>query len=546
MDSRIKQALRQRLLFRTAFLKTVNTAADRTSPDIVSSLWSATLKLLPGIKAERELGKPVPESFSAKLQRKLASTVPPRPLVSVPFEDAYAHLERLCKDGLDLTEITDFHNSHNLMVCVYIYPISVSADMLLQTFVLLFQTRKPQPSVYIRTLLQHYLFGEMVVLGKLSIRHVLDSDLQSVTLPASRLLDATYDEVEVPTDPRHKISSLMESYRYRAAQSYLDIFRTLCQNRCRIRRTLAHTIADWDSLQLETEDLDVELRPLSGEKPMVSPGFGPLPIFAFPLSSWCYYYKLRQMMWFTQMGFELDVYAADERAGMYWTLHYLAQACTRHLQRISLFLTRDHAALRKDRRAENYRLRDAEYSSAISYVALATAQAAGTQALAQALCFLYTALARYALIPQTPHPYATDAIRYEQRMKPFLAISLPEPCPFDMFQRAVEMPHESAAGLLAWAARAVAQARKEFEGLGRLDAGTARCEGSWCEGAWRKDVKDEMKSCVAAGVAVATVKGAVEAAEKAGEKELKVKVECLPSEKGYHDWWAVPKVTPVK
>jgi hypothetical protein len=124
VDLRIKEALLQRLSFRGALLRTVATVDDRTSPVLLSSVWSATLQLLPGIKSEREMAKPVPESFSVKLQRKLASTVPPRPVVSVAFEDAYEHLERVCKDGLLVTEVLDFHDSHSLMVI-----LSLSASL---------------------------------------------------------------------------------------------------------------------------------------------------------------------------------------------------------------------------------------------------------------------------------------------------------------------------------------------------------------------------------------------------------------------------------
>jgi hypothetical protein len=63
-----------------------------------------------------ELSKPIPESFSTKLQRKLGSTVPPRPVVDVAFDAAYKHLEQLCRDGQILTEVLDYHDSHSLMV----------------------------------------------------------------------------------------------------------------------------------------------------------------------------------------------------------------------------------------------------------------------------------------------------------------------------------------------------------------------------------------------------------------------------------------------
>ena len=37
-----------------------------------------------------------------------------------------------------------------------------------------------------------------------------------------------------------------------------------------------------------------------------------------PLSQWALHQKLRIMQWIVQTGFELDIYQADEMAGMYW------------------------------------------------------------------------------------------------------------------------------------------------------------------------------------------------------------------------------------
>src|SRR5271168_5383200 len=153
-----------------------------------------------------------------------------------------------------------------------------------QTFVFLFQARKPQPSVYVRTLLQHYLFGDMVILGTMPIRQVLDDDLASTVLPASKLLDRENDKVELPHDPRFNMAMRMETFRSRAAGSYLDILRTICQNRCRIRRTLCHTIADWDNLQLDAEEIDQELLQFTKEEPIMDPTISNDPIYSFPLS----------------------------------------------------------------------------------------------------------------------------------------------------------------------------------------------------------------------------------------------------------------------
>lgn len=116
IDPRLRKALAARLGFRSAFLSTVGTVEDRSIPFELKKTWTASLQSLPGIKSELQLARQVPEAFSAKLQRKHASSVPPRPVVTVAFEDAYQHLERLCNDGLIVTEVLNFHDSHSLMV----------------------------------------------------------------------------------------------------------------------------------------------------------------------------------------------------------------------------------------------------------------------------------------------------------------------------------------------------------------------------------------------------------------------------------------------
>lgn len=69
---------------------------------------------------------------------------------------------------------------------------------------------------------------------------------------------------------------------------------------------------------LQAEALDTELREFTGEEPIQEEQNAAEAVWSFPLSSWAYYHKLRQMEWIVQLGFELDIYQADELAGMYW------------------------------------------------------------------------------------------------------------------------------------------------------------------------------------------------------------------------------------
>lgn len=518
----IKDALFSRLLFRARFLRIVEVAASRTAPG-VKEMWTELQSSLPQIISSTNLGKPVPDSFSVKVQRKLASTVPPRPIVIVSQEGAFAHLERLCRDAAAALDVFEYYDSHSLF-----------------TFVSLFQARKPQPSVYVRTLLQHYLFGDMIILGTMSIRQVLDEDIANFVLPASKLLDRNNDEVEVPTDPRFIAAEKMEIFRSRAAGTYLDILRTMCQNRCRIRRTLCHTIVDWDNLQLDAEDLDQQLREFTQEEPILDRNISNEPIYAFPLSSWAYFYKLRQMEWIVQMGFELELYQPDELAAMYWYVQYLSRTRLRHLERIRTFVTRSTSTSAS-------RLKDIgtagglECANAQAYNNLSTLEASANSAFADALSCLYTVLDRLGLLSKLPQPYSDDHMRYEVRMKPFLGIGLPELVPFPELTQLVTQSNENTLDILEFAAESTAAAKRALEGLAKLNAEQGFCRGS--HGSWVVEVKNALKACILANITIVTVRRAVEAAGDEGKVKLKAEIPG-PSAR-YHDWWIVPKVVPV-
>ena len=117
----IKDALYSRLQFRAKFLRIVDVAVSRTALGI-KEMWTELQSSLPQIIYSAKLGKPVPDSFSVKVQRKLASTVPPRPIVEVSQDRAFEHLERLCRDAAVAVDVLEYHGSHSLFVCTRFIP----------------------------------------------------------------------------------------------------------------------------------------------------------------------------------------------------------------------------------------------------------------------------------------------------------------------------------------------------------------------------------------------------------------------------------------
>ncbi|KAF4969375.1 hypothetical protein FZEAL_10235 [Fusarium zealandicum] len=525
VSDEIRQALDRRLELRSLFLDATQSPQHVKEPEVARKPWAEAFGILADIKSSHSLGRPVDEAFSVKLQRMLASTMPPRPIVQLEFDDAFGHLTRLFRDGSELIDVLHYTDSQCL-----------------QTFVSTFQAKKPQPLVYVRTLLQTFLFNEMEVLGSMSIRQIMDDDFSIVSMPESPQLDRDNDEIEFTQDPRFIMAQQMELFRQRAAQPFLDVLRTFCQNRCRVRRTLCHIIRDWEILQADAEEIDHIIQVKNKERPMKQ-GSGmdgmPIETYSLPLSSWTYLYKMRQMEWIVQLGFELEVYQPDELAGMYWYLNYLAKWRVQHTERIKSFIIRRVEESRAPSQSR-YPAASRQLERSLAFTRLMLLDAAVTWELSDALSCLYTALARLKLVKVPPRPYSNDELRYDLRMRPFAAVGLPTLPSFQEFTQGTKQPEVSTLEILEYAERALLGAKKGFEVLGKFPAEEAFSVGS--HDRWVTSKKNALKSCIATGIAISALQKAVR--KHQGSGDLKLRAEVPTPEKAYHDWWIVPRMIP--
>lgn len=108
-----RDALISRLAFRKGFLNSVAQKFDINQ----SRSWEDCLRELPILLRTRPLGIPVQPAFSATIQRRLASTIPPRPIVEISFEQAHEHLRRTCQYIGEVDRFRDYYGGSNLLVC---------------------------------------------------------------------------------------------------------------------------------------------------------------------------------------------------------------------------------------------------------------------------------------------------------------------------------------------------------------------------------------------------------------------------------------------
>lgn len=119
----IIEALDYRLELRYAILRAIELTGLRSNPDSIKMPWVELKAVLEQVNSSHYLGQPVPDAFSPKLQRRLASTMPPRPIVELEFLQAYDMWTAFVADGLEIMQVLNYHDSQTLLVSHPISPV---------------------------------------------------------------------------------------------------------------------------------------------------------------------------------------------------------------------------------------------------------------------------------------------------------------------------------------------------------------------------------------------------------------------------------------
>lgn len=115
MDISVRDALLDRLRLRKTLLSAVQ--PDGFLDHKRARLWETCLEIIPMLSHTHQLGVSSDDSFSIKIQRKLASSVPPRPIIKISFGETLARLNAICQDGKDAYRVLDSQTGTCLLVC---------------------------------------------------------------------------------------------------------------------------------------------------------------------------------------------------------------------------------------------------------------------------------------------------------------------------------------------------------------------------------------------------------------------------------------------
>ena len=117
-DEALWSALLARLDLRHLLLQATNINAIVDDHDARCFYWSQCLRITPELLKSHSLAMTVQHSYSVKIQRRLATTTPPRSIVEMSFVEAIQFLNNLCQNGRDAYKAISYHGPINLQVCL--------------------------------------------------------------------------------------------------------------------------------------------------------------------------------------------------------------------------------------------------------------------------------------------------------------------------------------------------------------------------------------------------------------------------------------------
>lgn len=512
----VAEAIEARLWFRRQYLAVLLGE---------SSDWSNLITRHEKANSSHELAKPLPAAFSDKVQRQLATSTPPRPMLEVSWTHAYKKWTKLCADMVEADRLT------SVWIC--------QSPHCLQRATWAFAYREPQPGTFARAYLQDRLLGSDMIAEDVSHFDLLLTDIRDLVLAGDPLADPASFQIEVPTDPRHLCSRHIGSFMDKAFEEYLNLYRMVCQNRCRIRRTFTQTIPILDSLETVAKETDEELHRISSQRSL--PGPEGTPVRLNPLTSWTRYHKISIMAKSIQLGFETDIYLPDELCAMYWLLGTYSLTQSSGLKHIERFLLDRMKTLTKARNSRYV----AETLASQDWIRSLVLLWETTRLLAVALANLCGTLMDLDVISPPARSYAQERLLWDARMKPYMTL-VHDPVPsIDEFHRT-----RQGTGDLSTACEAVDQgiktAKQHLAEVKKMSPQQAKYLGT--EEQWARELKQLETTCVALVVQTSQL---MKISEKHGKKEARkgdsmrevVEVSLPEPAKRYHLWWVVPQIS---
>ncbi|CZT18802.1 uncharacterized protein RCC_04646 [Ramularia collo-cygni] len=528
LDSQIKDALRIRLALRHIMIEAFEGEDE----------WWPSLKLeIERIRKDHSLASAVQEAFSEKVQRQLATSTPPRPMPQVQWEESVKKWLQLCDDVVAARSLTSLRTAQS--------------PHCLQRATWAFAYRDPLPNTFARAKMQEILTSDENVAGEVSHFDLMLTDIRDMVLCGDPVADPAAFSIEVPTDVRHQTSRIIESFMSGMFTEYLNIYRMVCQNRCRMRRTFTQAIPLLDEFETAARAADEDLNNIVAPRRFLDEA-GKACTHS-PLAAWVRYHKLQILEWTIQLGFETDLYLPREICNMYILLEANAEARGSHLQALEQVVEARSRGLisltsgpDSNPSAANSDILYIE--SCQAWIGSLRRRTMATRLLSLSLASLYAMLEHYEIIDTKAKPYEDAQLRYEARMKPFLGMVNDGAPGLDYF---TQMKTQMISGLVSTGQKpslpstmdAITKMIKETKDQLTALKQTSPAEGKYLgtEEQWKREMKSLETVCVAITVTVSQLSRIWRNRGKSALKDL-IEVNFPAPGKRYHEWWVIPPI----
>lgn len=476
-------------------------------------------------EASHGLAEEVPEAFTDKVQRHLATSTPPRPMLQLTWADSQKKWIKLFSDIDEADRLT---NSW-----------ARQSPACLQKAVWSFASRNP--GTYPRSIFQDLLFAGGTVREDVPHFDLLLLDIRDLVLAGDTLVDPDSFQVELPSDPRHRCSRIIETFMDKAYEEYLNLYRMVCQNRCRIRRTFTQAIPLLHELETTIAlDADREIDSAAPQKKLDTT-LGQ-QVRLNPLSSWSRWYKLKIMTETISLGFETDIYLDYEMGGMYWYLSQLNIEKRNLLSHIEAFIVDRMSALVASKNAQAA----SDCLASQDWLLCLREEIEVSLLLSSALSDLYTLLSHTGLTKPASRPFAKPELVHEARMKPYVAVTDPPLPTLEEFTKSQTVTGNVTEALAKIEAR-IPSIKTHLGNMKKFSPLAGKFVGT--EGEWKARIKQLETTSVAIFVGVSLLKRTIGTDGEGVDVEgLQKKLEVVIPEPGkrYHDWWVVPQIKPRK
>lgn len=453
-----------------------NSNGQTVNTDVLNSLSGSCRFLQENVEYLNSLEE-IPGCFSLGIQKRLDNRSPIRALVSPKKED-YSSLKLMLEDFKQIFEIR--YRTNTLELKNFTLNFSKKAHHTIsRTFFPLFLVRDD------KTVLGDEQFGDLLM-----------DDMINFTCCDSAFLNT--DNLVA----KDKIKDFLEQINI----AYFEWYNTMSQNPCRQRQNLSRAIVLFDTLQANSEELELELENVFQIKDEFEDEQGNL-VPALPVSSWIYYQKLDIMLQVVLRGFELDVYKVWEYQSMYWYSNYLIDHIEALLNRVLKYNTykiehiKDMGKKLKKKKGDQKARYKEKYQSKVENVIPVIERSNETiknllqqNRMLGELCHLqlynlgYLHSQGFIKVPDFPFLKHESSL-YDLRMKPFSTVGVPSFPTFDDYTR--EISHGSISKEKASELEKSFTARfKSFLSLIQADEpsiGMKLCKEDWLN--WFKELK---------------------------------------------------------